>query len=219
MTLLRTFRYLKEVHSANLDGNVEMRLCDRASLETESAASLASDIEVRQKLPFKFILYYIHDLLWKSLDLLVAQVDCDAWLQLITHTAGLGSFRLIFIEGILHCFSRKYHHLSCRDRDLRGQRRVRCRMSYGGVIRKSANSGQGSCPWEPIAVQRPAARLSRRSQRTRWPLHCNSCLRGPREGRNRACSQIGAVDVSTRPTRKGSNCPRRALGQGEVSGE
>jgi hypothetical protein len=33
MTLLRTLRYLKEVHSANREGNVEIRLCDSASLE------------------------------------------------------------------------------------------------------------------------------------------------------------------------------------------
>ena len=143
MTLLRTFRYLSEVHSANLEGNVEIKLCDSASLKKqESAVSLASGWH-RARIPLKFIFDYINDFLRELLDLLVAQVDCDAWLQLVTHTAGLGSFRLILIEGIFHCFSRQYHHLSRRDRDLRGQRRVRSRMSYGGVIRKSANSGQG----------------------------------------------------------------------------
>ncbi len=36
MTLLRTFRYLNEVHSANLEGNVEIKLCDSASLKKQS---------------------------------------------------------------------------------------------------------------------------------------------------------------------------------------
>jgi hypothetical protein len=40
MTLLRTFRYLKEVHSANLEGNVEIRLCDNASLEDKRVSCI-----------------------------------------------------------------------------------------------------------------------------------------------------------------------------------
>jgi hypothetical protein len=124
MTLLRTFRYLSEVHSANLEGNVEIKLCDSASLKKqESAVSLASGWH-RARIPLKFIFDYINDFLRELLDLLVAQVDCDAWLQLITYTAGLGCFRLVFIEGIIHCLSGKCHHLRRRDGDLRCQRRV-----------------------------------------------------------------------------------------------
>lgn len=37
MTLLRTFRYLNEVHSANLEGNVEIKLCDSASLKDKKS--------------------------------------------------------------------------------------------------------------------------------------------------------------------------------------
>jgi hypothetical protein len=124
MTLLRTFRYLNEVHSANLEGNVEIKLCDSASLKKqESAVSLASGWD-RTRIPLKFIFDYINDFLRELLDLLVAQVDCDAWLQLITYTASLGCFRLVFIEGIIHCLSGKCHHLRRRDGDLRCQRRV-----------------------------------------------------------------------------------------------
>lgn len=121
MTLLRTLRYLKEVHSANLEGNVEIKLCDSASLEDKRISCIPC-IEVAQdrKIPFEFILYYINDFLGELLDLLVAQIDCDAWLQLIAHTAGLSCFRLIFIEGTLHCFSGECYYLRRRDRDLRG---------------------------------------------------------------------------------------------------
>jgi hypothetical protein len=46
MTLLRTFRYLKEVHSENLEGNVEIRLCDSASLEDKTVSCVHGQIHL-----------------------------------------------------------------------------------------------------------------------------------------------------------------------------
>jgi hypothetical protein len=47
MTLFRTFRYLNEVHSANLEGNVEIKLCDSASLRDKRVSCIPC-IEVAQ---------------------------------------------------------------------------------------------------------------------------------------------------------------------------
>ena len=48
MMLLRTFRYLSDVHSENLAGNVEIRLCDSASLEDKRCQLRPSMTEVGQ---------------------------------------------------------------------------------------------------------------------------------------------------------------------------
>ena len=48
MMLLRTFRYLNDVHSENLEGNVEIRLCDNASLEDKRCQLHPSMNEVGQ---------------------------------------------------------------------------------------------------------------------------------------------------------------------------
>ena len=135
MALLRTFKYRSEVHSENLVGNVESWLCDNASLSSPRCQLQHARRMENLSVPFQLIFDYVHNLVWKSLNSLVTQVDGNPSPQF--HTINVRRFCLILPKGILHCLSSQCHDLPYRYRNMGRQGGVGRRMLYS--IRRWSN--------------------------------------------------------------------------------
>lgn len=92
--LLRTFKYRREVHSANFNGKVDMELCDNASLlEVVYQQNSYKVCENRAHQPLEFNLDDVYDLLGKLfLNAFVTEVERNTRLESIADFARLSCF-------------------------------------------------------------------------------------------------------------------------------
>lgn len=74
--------------------------------------------------PLQLILYYIDDLIRQGLDVLPAQVDGEAWAEVVANSTGVGGLGLAFAQCSPHGLPREGDDPPRRRRSRRGERHV-----------------------------------------------------------------------------------------------
>lgn len=144
-------------------------------------------------LPLQLIFDDIHHFLRKLLDVLVAQIDSDSRLKIVTDATSLGGLTLVLLDCLLHGLPGQPNNLRRRDGGGRRKTRARRHLPYASGDRRRRRDvveagGAGSSKSGSATALGRIPRESHRHRSRGWSLHDrgahrNSCCSGRSKSR------------------------------------